>query len=382
MKASVNYEQLLAAYWNNLTTALRGVSVGHDLHFLDAWVPEDDATRGVLGVVEAAQDSELESITIELGATTLSRMNSDELCRAAGAYGAARTERRGTSLELQVTFRRRESNLETSPAAAPIGRAHRAVARSPGEVLSTSSSVPETLPPDYASALQDMVTIFSHQGLPVAPDGFELVSVADAGVQLAALIDSDDGHIEKAGFQGGMSEEQSGLLELLCQLIEGRSIQDASDHAVIELECRLRRSHVRRAVPGIVLPENVSAAFESPKRLLRALLRAYRARHGDRRTHNFHAAPASPQWRQLQESERIARIQAAIDSHPSGVGVKVIRLEGLQRFIIEFDPQASRAGRGLLELERHVKATVESTLSLSLESRADQNTLRRLHDRG
>src|SRR6266571_2661354 len=111
----LDYEELVSAYWNNLTTVLRSFSVGQDLHFLDAWVPEDDAMRSILGVLEAARDRGLECILVVLGEETLSRVDQEDLCRAAGTYGSVQTERRGTKLDLQITFSRWAPNSGPGP---------------------------------------------------------------------------------------------------------------------------------------------------------------------------------------------------------------------------------------------------------------------------
>ena len=49
---SIDYDELLAAYWKSLTTKLRGFNAGAD--FLGYWVPEDDTVASLLGLVEAA----------------------------------------------------------------------------------------------------------------------------------------------------------------------------------------------------------------------------------------------------------------------------------------------------------------------------------------
>ena len=237
------------------------------------------------------------------------------------------------------------------------------------------------LPRDYALVLQKLITNFSHEGRPPLEEDLELISNSEQGVDLIALVDRRNHHIKKAGFAGQLPTEQRRLAELLCRTIEGKPIQDASDHALIDMEYALFGRERRRGAGGIVMPENVSSAFELPARLIRGLMRGYRARTGYQEIRNYHDAAASPQWRRLAEGDRIAQIQQAIDEHPAGGKVKVVRLEGLQRFIVEFDDSVPAATSCLLNLEKWVKDKVEPTLQLYLQPQPDQNKLRRLNDR-
>src|SRR5438445_13858909 len=99
----VNYEDVVNAYWKNLTTVLRGFNVGPGLEFLATWVPEDDVQRSLLSVFEAAQDAGIESITLTIGADTLRKIDHDETCRQAEASGNVRIEYKCAQLELSIT---------------------------------------------------------------------------------------------------------------------------------------------------------------------------------------------------------------------------------------------------------------------------------------
>ena len=383
----VNYEDLVNAYWKNLTTVLRGFNVGPGLEFLATWVPEDDVQRSLLSVFEAAQDAGIESITLTIGADTLRKIDPGETCRQAEASGNVRIEYKGAQLELSLTFVHPTSKtirdgdaFETSPSAPTFRSAGMARTNKHSARENAKCNVGGSLPPEYIASLNKAVNTFPHERKLAPEPEFELVSCSESGVELIALV-ARNHSIKYISFQTEVSDDRRHLLELLCQLIEGRPIQDASDHAAMYLEYRLRGRNGHRHLPGIVMPENVAAAFHLPVRLVRGLLETYRGRTGYQQTQNFYDAPPSLQWRRLSEHDRINMIQKAINDHPEGQGIQVVRLEGLQRFIIECIGNSSRTGSSLLNLEKHVKVSVEPTLHLYLKPRVDQNKLRRLNEK-
>ncbi len=102
--ARVDYEKLVAAYWANLTTILRGFSPGEELEFLEAWVHDDDSARSILNMLEAARDYGLRGLIVELGPQTRATLNLEQLTAEAGQLGQAHVEVSPTGVELQVAF--------------------------------------------------------------------------------------------------------------------------------------------------------------------------------------------------------------------------------------------------------------------------------------
>ena len=102
---TLDYEQLVAAYWQSLTTVLRGFQAAPGFEFLEMWVPDDDHTMSVLGIMRAAKDAGLTGLRITVGPEILRALDLPGLTERAGQAGCLRVERRDAGgAELQVSF--------------------------------------------------------------------------------------------------------------------------------------------------------------------------------------------------------------------------------------------------------------------------------------
>ncbi len=79
MSTNIDYEQLVAGYWDRLATILREFRPADDCEFLEAWVPDDDDHRSIAGIVEAAKLARLPCIALCLGPKTVEKLDFDRL---------------------------------------------------------------------------------------------------------------------------------------------------------------------------------------------------------------------------------------------------------------------------------------------------------------
>ena len=107
MTQSIDYEQLVAGYWDRLTTILREFRPADDCEFLEAWVPDDDDHRSIAGIVEAAKLARLPCIALRLGPKTVEKLDFDRLEVMLAWFGTAQlgpVEPDGKSVRIEVLF--------------------------------------------------------------------------------------------------------------------------------------------------------------------------------------------------------------------------------------------------------------------------------------
>jgi hypothetical protein len=386
----IDYEKLAADYVQSLTIVLRNFQPS-EFRFLETWVPDEDDIRSILGIMEAAKDNALPHISIHLGAATLSRVDLAELCRRAAQLGRITVEAKGEGIELGTSFPAESSGHI-------IARDGAAIKQRAGPALRFRTSEPVGQPfhpfvnrlvprdnestPIYTASLQRAAELRSHEGS-LSPHG-SLVSVQASrdGITLSALVDSSCHCIRQAAYQGAASANAHGLFETLCQLMENRPIIECNDHAVIFLEYELRDHSMAWPVPGIVTPENADLMFVLPTRLVRDLFADYCRRTGFNDLRNHYDQPVSERWQALSTEARAALLQDAMDQHPSGQGITLLRMESPKRVVVGFTDEVSASAKQsrLMSLEAHLQKTLEWTLHLCVEPRVDQNKLRRLKE--
>lgn len=346
----IDYEKFVGAYWENLTTVLRAFNPAEGFKFLEMWVPDENHVVSILNIVEAAKDAGLDGISVYVGPDTLRNLEILRLKEQAEKIGEVRTETKGEGIDVEVLF---------------------AEDRTSGDIY-----------PAYRDRLRKILQSISHEGVLKADGSLVLVQATYQGVTLMALIDPSTHFVKKAAHYGNVSDIQRGMLETLCGILEEKPIQECSDHAVIYLEQTLRDPSRPTTVRGIVMPENADPAFALSVRLVRDLLADYRQRTGYSDIENSYDQPASVHWLALSNAERIERIHAAIESCPPGIGVQIVRLETVNRVVVEFSdaPDMETKQSRLMQLESYLKEIIEPTLQLYMQPKTDQNKIRKIKD--
>lgn len=339
----VRYEALVAAYQSSLTTVLRGFRSTEEFEFLDTWVHDDDPVNSLLNIVEAAQDAGLNAVSIAIGHATLQGLDLSRVCSRARQFGMVTTAQRPEGLELTVSF----------PTRLPPAGIH----------------------PAYAKSLQDLLPLRAHEGLLQPESGVILAQAVDGETTLAVAIDPTSHRVVRAAYRGAAHPVARALLEGLCRLLEGRPVQENSDHAVLRLERQLRDRAAAPPVPGIVTPDNADPALAALQRLVREVMASYRRQTASASSVNGYDEPAAADWRVLSPDQRLERVRDVVARHAEGAGVEVVRLEGDQRIVVQSigSGEPLTLPHRLLAIEAALRDTVERTLQVYLQPRIDEN---------
>jgi len=334
----IDYEDLVVAYHQSLTTMLRGFRSMEEFDFLEIWVPDDDPARSILNLIEAAKERNLKCLTVILGSKTLKAIDLDRWKEEIRSLALVAIERTTERAELRI-------QLE------------------------------DTIHPVYQKGLEPLLKVQDHEGILREEKGLLLAEARDQETVLAALVDPETRIVRKAAYQNAVSVTQRGLLEGLCGLLEGRPLQEVSDHTVQRLEETLRDKKQPPPVAGVVAVSNADPAFQPPLRLSRGLMNDYRKKTQWGETKNSYDEPVSPSWGKTSQEERVNRLVRKIGEHPSGRFLQLVRLEGTQRVVVAFEePLENPVQRQhLLDLEAYLRVDVEPTLQVYLQPKFDEN---------
>jgi hypothetical protein len=177
------------------------------------------------------------------------------------------------------------------------------------------------------------------------------------------------------------------LAELMCREIEGRTVQDAADHAAVLVIYRLRQHTPARPAAGILLPANAGTEVLAALELVRD---ACGPRLGKGPRANFFELGPTAAWRALPLSDKLRRVAEATVAFCAAQGnsptaAKAVRIDkdihGHEiRVIVQMDGTIPGDGVPLFlrRLERSLKASVEEALQVYLEPLKDKSVLRRL----
>lgn len=375
----LDYADLVARYESGLIENLR--SFGFQTEYLDLWVPDEDLTRSLLNLFNAAAEVGQHSLAIRVPADALDELKQSGLPALAAKHGRLSIDAKKGAVVLRITdLRIVAATPSAAQTAAPLPRVtdSRAAVTNVEAPLGKVLRQPASLPEPYASALRaaDKGSL-----APLARTGLIQARTEIDGLLLEAAIEPKDHVIHGLVATGARSAPFDDLMLLLTHICRGLPVFETADHGAIRLE-HLLRGDAPRPRPGIVIPEAVDPAFRFVSALLRGLLADYRNKTGyNDRTNTFDVTPGQ-RWMDADDVARRAQLADAFARAgfpPSDVVVMAIEYD--VRVVVSLgEIPAKDPARALAVLERQMKHFVDGRLELFLSEVKDSNKLRRLSD--
>lgn len=97
-----DYDELVKNYWDGLFSRLRNFTGGPA--FLETWVHDEDHTRSILGLFEAAEASGQTQITLRVGPTTAPLLKISEIRQELSSLGIVKIEQPENEVQITVSF--------------------------------------------------------------------------------------------------------------------------------------------------------------------------------------------------------------------------------------------------------------------------------------
>lgn len=357
----LDYERLVADYNASLFATLRH---HRSAGALDIWVPDDDPLKSVVNMVDAAELAAVPEIHIRLGPKTLENLDLEALRKLASEVGEVAIERDGESAIVSV--RRIGGRSDGTAAADAAG----------GDWF-------DQVGPIYREAVRIAAGRIAHEGELNVPHGCTRFAAERDGVTLAVAVDSTH-RIAAAAHEGTRLRQDRTVMDVLCTLLNGITVQEASDHGVLQVE-RALRADGERPVAGIVLPQNADPVFIRPADLVRDVAAAYAVATGYAPGRNTFTRRASTAWLELARDGKLERLQGVLDAGALEAGLKpgdvrVANIEHHLKVTIAFHEtvDVGRKPKALMDLERIVRREIEPSIQLYSIELKDANKLRRL----
>jgi hypothetical protein len=345
-EAVLDYERLVARYQYDLFHSLRGHC---SLDYLEIWVPDEDPVKGLLNMFEAAQSCGRDQLIVNVGATTESQIDTQQLLGLLGNLGKATLERADDGVRVLVSGMRAAS----------------------------------VLPAAYRDALDARAANIRHRGLLSSEFDTGVVSATNGDVTLSARLDVY-GVVVEARHHGAVGDE-CGALDELCTIMLQRPLREAADHGLIRLEYTLRNRSLSPPVPGIINAERVNSGFRRLTRLVRDLNAKYVEMLGERVEQSAFTDIPQAAWLALSpnlQSEAASRVlrRVLLESHARADDARVFGLEQGERVMIVFHESVSAMDKAQIALHFEValQTECEPTLQVFLADLRDENAARRL----
>ncbi|HND85512.1 MAG TPA: hypothetical protein PLU50_06870, partial [Pseudobdellovibrionaceae bacterium] len=279
----ISYDELIKEYNSSLANVLRGFRPKYD--FLQQWVPDANLMKSIVNLVESAHSYGMPQLSLRVDQQVLKGIEFNELKNEISEFCQLEVINQGDAALLKFN------------GLIPLN----------GMLVKTHIIEENEIPEIYKCQLLEVLKDIQHESTVVDDDRHLLIRGNINGCSLFLSIEPTKHIIAKTAFSGANSDIDRAVMEAFCRLIQGMSIQEASDHGVIRLEYKLRDHDTRRPVPGIVNPFNIHRIFQLPMKLIRSIRQKYAEDHQFTETRNFWDDPVSANWQQATLDERLHR---------------------------------------------------------------------------
>ena len=86
-QVSINFNQLVREYWDNLTNTLRSFQASEEHEFLEMWVPNDDPILCIKDIVDLAASNQIEKLIISIKCDDDLKIQAEDIVRLAKEIG-------------------------------------------------------------------------------------------------------------------------------------------------------------------------------------------------------------------------------------------------------------------------------------------------------
>lgn len=223
-----------------------------------------------------------------------------------------------------------------------------------------------------------------HLGEAVAGGGEAHFAAEEAGIRLSVTVDVATQRlmIRQARHSGADAGMQRDVLEAFCATVEGRPLQEASDHGLMYV---LEKVPGVPKVAGILSPRNAGAPFLLAERLIRKT-HADACKHFniEHRENHWYIRPTA-EWLAKGEADQAAVLKPIFAKYLRGNGFAegdmwITRIERGTRITVAFTDAVSYARKPklMMSLEVHLREVTGHPLELFMDELKDANKLRRI----
>lgn len=339
----LNYQELVKDYYENLNNNLRNFKGGPG--FLETWVHDEDHNRSLLEILDLAHSNGVASLRIHLPKEVSMGLNLDWLRRSAKDFG---------SLNLS------DDHLDFSTA----------------KDLYQASDF-DGIGRPYAAKLSEMAQTIRHEGQPEVKEGLIFSARRISGGELIVRV-NEAGSVQEATHMGFRGFERV-LMDVFCEILCDRPLQEGAEHGVIRLEAFLRDRTQVHPVKGLLTPENADPSFVLPTQLVREAFSQFLAKTGQDFKRNFWRDPVPSSWLELPYETKLKEAQNLMNAGSRTLGlqedIQVTEIKNDTRFVLAYNQMPGKPdfGRHMIKLELWLRAQMNFQVELQLESIEDRN---------
>lgn len=179
---------------------------------------------------------------------------------------------------------------------------------------------------------------------------------------------------------------RSKLIDLFCDFLKNKGIQECAEHSVIYLENYLRPISIATKVQGILLPGKAGKDFFTLEKSIRKIFKDYQKKMNYVEKINKEYFNSNKEWLSKDNNEKIKLITnfLNLNVYPelniSSEDLKVVKIESENLIILDISEKFKKLNNTsknlLINIESNIKKNIDTRLEIFILPRKDGNKLR------
>ena len=371
----INFNQLLENYDQDLLNDLRGF--GKNNEYLKYWVPGTDDFKSFLNLIDALVEVNILKFKIKFDGKKVDLEKIKNFMKITSDFKEEQIEKENSIiLNIEINKLRYDTHKKKNL----IKRDERKY-----EINDATKSV------SFFKPQEDIIEIYKRNINQIDYNEYKSVDKLSGNNIFEGTIDDlslkfkiENSIIKKLIHSGSSNMILSKVVNIFCDVIIKKNIQEASEHGVIFLEEKIRSVSNNNNINGIILPHQAGRYFLVLNNMIRSIEKQYYLQNSQRSEINKDYFRISENWKNLDLNEKKIKIMGIINEE--FVNKKIISEESIKinkiesNFKIFFDinkdfREVQSKKNILLELEKKLKK-LDNTLEVFVEEIIDQNKLR------
>jgi hypothetical protein len=361
---TIDYVLTLADYEDRLVSMERGFTM--DQAFLELWVPDDDPAKSIFYLFESASIRKLSGLSLAVAGSLLPSIDGEGLINELKTLGTVRAENTPSGLMLTVSFERKGGKSEYAEEIKGLSALQHCYR---DRLVRNSRALKHQLP----QAFFDIPSL--------SKDRLDLVQLEHefGGGKLLVVFDRETSIVHEMGYHGlDTSYAQTRLIEILCGLVPGFTLQEVSEHGAIRVENFLRDVSQPPPVRGLISPET-GKFFADINDVCRRIFASAREMYGYPILRNTSEEPVGSSWLSMDEKQRGDAILGVARAHfeREALGHCKVHFLGIRNEIQVYVDVTEYTGErerrmAVKTLERALKSELEHRIEVYLPTAEDK----------
>ncbi len=291
----INFNQLLKNYDQDLLNDLRGF--GKNNEYLKYWVPGTDNFKSFSNLVDALVEAKIFNFKIKFYIKSIDIEKIKNFFVNTSSF-----KEEGLINDDWLTFK-----VEINKSKYDTFKKKYIVSKNKikEQGIDTTKSV------SFFKSQEDMMEIYNKNINMVSSRNYESKESLDGKNIFKETIDDlclkfqiENFKIEKIIHNGSSNPTLSKLVNIFCDIIIKKNIQEASEHGVIFLEEKIRLGNKNSLINGIILPHQAGRLFSELNSIIRSVEKKYYIKNNQSPEINKDYFKTSEKWKSLDLNEK------------------------------------------------------------------------------